>query len=71
MTQNHTEAPHELLLREEAAALIRRSPAVLANMAYRGVGPTYVKAGRRVLYRRSDLEAWLRANTIEPTARQT
>lgn len=33
---------------------------------YLGRGPTYVKVGRMVRYRRSDIEAWLNANTVEP-----
>jgi hypothetical protein len=30
------------------------------------VGPPYVKLGRHVRYRRSDLDAWLEAHTVEP-----
>ena len=33
-----------------------------------GGGPRYVKAGRRVLYRRSDVEDWLDARSFESTA---
>lgn len=30
-----------------------------AQLRYRGTGPKYVKVGRKVFYRRADLEAWL------------
>lgn len=36
----------------------------LALMRHEGNGPTYVKIGRRVRYRMSDVEAWLNANTV-------
>lgn len=31
----------------------------LANLRSQGVGPKWYKKGRRVFYRREDLEAWL------------
>lgn len=34
----------------------------LQNMRWRGGGPRYVKLGRRVLYDRADLEAWIQQN---------
>lgn len=30
------------------------------------MGVTYVKAGRRLIYRLSDLDAWLKANRVIP-----
>lgn len=36
----------------------------LALMRHEGSGPTYIKVGRRVRYRMSDVEAWLDANTV-------
>jgi hypothetical protein len=39
----------------------------LAQMRYRGTGPKYVKRGRRVLYRWSDVRAYLEANTCQRT----
>lgn len=35
---------------------------------YEGTGPKFVKAGRRILYRRADIEAWLAANTFTSTS---
>ena len=35
------------------------SPGSLANMRCRKEGPKYYKLNKKVLYKRSDLEAWL------------
>lgn len=35
---------------------------------YEGTGPKFVKAGRRVLYKRSDIEDWFAANTFSSTS---
>jgi predicted DNA-binding transcriptional regulator AlpA len=44
----------------EAATYVGLSPSTLAKMRLRGDGPTYSKAGPRVvIYDRSDLEEWL------------
>lgn len=46
------------------------SPATLTTMRTRGGGPPFVKLGRRVVYRRSDLDTWLakrvRKSTSDP-----
>ncbi|MBH0121594.1 helix-turn-helix domain-containing protein [Rhodococcus sp. CX] len=34
----------------------------------RGIGPDYVKLGRAVRYRISDLDAWITAGHTKPTA---
>lgn len=44
---------------EQAAEYLHLSPKTLETMRSRGGGPPYVKFGRRVIYRRKDLEAWL------------
>lgn len=40
----------------------------LANYRYLGKGPRYIKIGKRVLYRRADVDAWLDAHTVTPGA---
>jgi len=50
---------HELLTTEEAAALLRTTPGALAALRYRGGGPRWRRHGRRVLYLRADLAAYL------------
>ena len=42
-----------------AADYVGLSPATLETMRIRGGGPLFVKLGRRVVYRRKHLDAWL------------
>lgn len=39
----------------------------LAAMRYRGIGPKFIKVGQKVLYRWSDVNAYLDANTVQRT----
>jgi hypothetical protein len=41
---------------------------VLAKLRLSGNGPVYCKLGRRVLYRREDLEAWLETRIARHTS---
>lgn len=54
----------------DAARFLGLSSSTLAKLRLRGDGPAYCKLGRRVVYRRSDLEDWLnrhrRRSTSEP-----
>lgn len=43
----------------EAARYLHTTEGGLKRLRYRGVGPTYLKAGTRVLYRVEDVLAWL------------
>ncbi len=50
-----------------AAELLGLSPASLEKDRVQGhLGVPYVKAGRRVLYRLSDLQCWLEENHVTP-----
>ncbi len=55
------------LTQTEAAELLRISPRTLERYRVAGSGPRFVKAGRRVIYRSSDIEAWTEANTFAST----
>jgi hypothetical protein len=58
-----------LLTPGEAAAYSRLTVGQLAQLRYRGLGPVYLNpTPRRVLYRRSDLDAWLYASERQSTA---
>jgi predicted site-specific integrase-resolvase len=59
-----------LLNREEAAALLRVPPKTLASWAYVGRGPAYFRAGRRAVYRESEVWAWLEEQRITPEGRR-
>jgi excisionase family DNA binding protein len=49
----------ELLTEEETAALLRCSVPTLRRWRRLGTGPAFIKSGRKVLYRRTTLDAWL------------
>jgi len=51
----------------EVAPVLHTTEAGLAQMRYRGTGPRFIKRGRRVLYRWSDVRAYLDANTVQRT----
>ena len=42
-----------------AAAYLALSSQRLAKLRLYGGGPTFIKAGRSILYRREDLDSWL------------
>ena len=50
-----------------AASFIGLAVATLAKLRCVGGGPAYFKLGRKVLYRRSDLAAWLNARRVSNT----
>lgn len=50
----------ELLLTSEVAELLRAPESTVRYWRHIGSGPPSVKVGRRVLYRRDALEAWIR-----------
>jgi hypothetical protein len=51
----------------QVASALDTSEAGLAQLRYRGTGPRFIKRGRRVLYRWSDVRAYLDANTCQRT----
>jgi predicted DNA-binding transcriptional regulator AlpA len=52
---------------QAAARLVGLSVATLAKMRCMGGGPPFLKLGRRVLYRRADIKAWLDARRVRNT----
>jgi len=52
----------------EAAKMLGLAPSTLAKLRLNGNGPTYCKLGRRVVYRRVDLEQWLQSRTVRDTS---
>ena len=57
-----------LLKPTEVASYLGTSVAALAQQRYQGRGPKFIKTGRLVRYRRSDIKAWLDANTHQQTS---
>lgn len=52
----------------EAAVLLGLAPSTMAKLRLSGNGPVYFKLGRRVLYRREDLVAWLESRVARDTS---
>lgn len=48
-----------LMTMEEAAELLHMPVATLRFWRHKGTGPASFKIGRRVMYRRADVEAWI------------
>jgi excisionase family DNA binding protein len=51
---------------DEASDYLGVSQATLRAWKRQGRGPTYFRAGKLLRYRRSDLEAWIRAQLVVP-----
>lgn len=51
-----------LLDTKEAAAFLRLKPGTLEVYRSTGAGPAFRKIGRRVVYERAELEAWVESH---------
>jgi hypothetical protein len=60
--------PEELIAATSAANLLHVRPATLTCWRYEKRGPPFVKVGRFVFYRKTDLSEWLAAQRHEPQA---
>lgn len=60
--------PEELVSEKEAAEILFQKPTTLTAWRHENRGPAYLKIGRRVFYRRSDINSWLGAQRREPVA---
>jgi helix-turn-helix protein len=58
--------PDELIANDTAAKKLKQQPSTLTAWRNQKRGPPYVKVGRQVFYRRSDLMAWLATQRHEP-----
>jgi excisionase family DNA binding protein len=60
-----------LLTQTELAELIRVSERTLERWRVQGDGVPFVKLGRRVLYRRTDVEEWIASHVVSSTSEAT
>ena len=60
----------EFVTTEELAAELRVPVDTVHAWRYRGVGPPGVRIGRRVLYRRSDVDRWIAERAVSQTVRR-
>jgi Helix-turn-helix domain len=58
----------EYLTTFEASRFVRLSQSSLAKLRVYGGGPLYLKIGRKVLYRKRDLEAWFAVRQRDSTS---
>ena len=64
---SQTQIPSDgLLVEREAAALLRKPERTLRQWRYLGRGPSYVRIGNSIRYRRSDLEAYIANQRVDP-----
>jgi predicted DNA-binding transcriptional regulator AlpA len=56
------------LTASEASKVLGLAPSTLAKLRLSGNGPVYCKLGRRVVYRKEDLEAWLDSRVARNTS---
>jgi predicted DNA-binding transcriptional regulator AlpA len=52
---------------DAAAKFLGLAVSTLAKMRLSGNGPVYCKLGRRVVYRRENLEAWIETRVVRPS----
>ncbi|MBK5958438.1 hypothetical protein CCR97_09480 [Rhodoplanes elegans] len=68
MKTNSTISSGDTLLDErQAAELLNLSCRTLQAWRAVDAGPRFIRAGRAVRYRRTDLLAWVEANAVAPT----
>lgn len=66
-----TPAVNRRMSRAEAAEYVSVSKETLATWAVRGGGPAFIKAGSKVIYLQSDLDAWMNSRRISCTAERS
>jgi hypothetical protein len=71
MPDHTADSQPELLTIAEAAHLLRTRVATLRFWRHRNIGPASFRLGRRVLYRRADLTAWIDAQHERDLARRS
>ncbi|WP_394728189.1 helix-turn-helix transcriptional regulator [Altererythrobacter sp. GH1-8] len=57
-----------LLDTRAAAPLIGHTEGTLENWRVQGVGPKFIKSGRKVLYDPDDIEAWRKSRRFQSTS---
>ena len=69
MTASISSVESNALLTEVAAArILKLSIRTLQAWRCRGIGPDFIRVGRAIRYRHSDLMDWLKHNTVSPAS---
>ena len=61
----------ELLSTADYGKLTRRKPQSIRRERMRGDGPPYIRLGRCVFYRATDIEEWFESKKVRNTAEET
>jgi excisionase family DNA binding protein len=64
-------ARDELMTTKDLAEYVRRPLATIYQWNSRGIGPRYIRRGRTVLYRRSDVDKWLSDGYVTASTSET
>lgn len=65
---NNEAADHTYLTVREAANYLRVSKSFLDKARLTGTGPPFVRLGKRILYIREDVDAWIRKQLYRSTS---
>ena len=68
MSANDNQPTLEFLDEKGLCALLGISSVTATKWRAKAKGPPFIRVGRLIRYRRSDIDAWLRTNTIGATA---
>jgi predicted DNA-binding transcriptional regulator AlpA len=66
MKNVETWSADRLITTKIAADLLGRHPAVLADWRHQKRGPRYIKIGKSIRYRLSDIDNWIDRHTVDP-----
>ena len=66
--QSRDETDERLLTTPEAAAYLRSSKSYLDKLRVYGGGPPFLRPGRKILYRKSDLDLWVAEHRFGSTS---
>lgn len=54
--------------RKQLAAALGMTEPALSQWPSRGLGPRFIRFGRSIRYRKSDVLEWMEQNTVDPDA---
>jgi hypothetical protein len=67
-TERTNPTTSDYLTEKEAANVVRLAPITLSKYRLTGGGPEFIKLGRRVVYSRRSLDAWMNARVRTSTS---
>lgn len=68
MSEHKMQANSDLLATAAAAPYIKHAESTMNRWRVEGSGPPFIKLGRKVFYRKADLDAWLERHVVSSTS---